>query len=85
MLSQAITFTIALFALDLNDFVGNSLIGIHAKGNFVHQFELAMQLLQSQMIISWFVLNWAPSVNHFTSRSKKGGIQISYVSLLGIY
>lgn len=52
MLSQAITFTIALFALDLNDFVGNSLIGIHAKGNFVHQFELAMQLLQSQMIIS---------------------------------
>lgn len=52
MLSQATTFTIALFALDLNDFVGNSLIGIHAKGNFVHQFELAMQLLQSQMIIS---------------------------------
>ena len=66
LLSQAMTSTIARFAFSLSSLVDKNLIGIAAKGNFVHQLWEAIVLLQSHMSISWFVLNSAPSVNHFT-------------------
>lgn len=60
------TLVMALFALALRDLLGRYLIGMQAKTNLVHQLDFAMQLLHSQIIISWLVLNWAPSVKNFT-------------------
>jgi hypothetical protein len=68
-LSHAITLVIARFALARKDLLGSNLMGTHAKVNLVHQFVLAIVLLQSHMISSWFRWNWAPSVNHFTLAS----------------
>ena len=65
-LSQAITLVMARFAFALKLFVGKYLIGMQANTNFVHHDVLAMLELHSQINISWFVLNWAPSANHFT-------------------
>lgn len=60
------TSTMERFARARSAFVGSSLIGIAAKGNFVDQLFRAMVELHSQINISWFVLNCAPSVNHLT-------------------
>ena len=55
--SHAMALVMALFALALRDLLGRYLIGMHAKTNLVHQEDFAIQLLHSQIIISWLVLN----------------------------
>ena len=55
-----------LFAFFFNAFVGRKRMGMPAKMYFVHQLVFANTELHNQMRSSWFVQNWAPSVNHFT-------------------
>ena len=66
LLSQARASVMTLLAFLLSSFFGKNRIGIVAKGIFVHQFFIAIVEDHNQMIISWSVLNCAPSVNHFT-------------------